>query len=296
LRRRFGEAVAKYGIGARAAVTDKHRGLRDRSIMETARGMAGRITARRGLGDKLTARLDAAGVPMSPDEWLLVCVGVTVGTCMLVALLFRNPLVGVLVGIVAGLVGPRTFLSLKAGRRKNAFLTDLPEALQLMAGGMSSGYSLPQAVDSVVRLGNGVIAEEFGRALAQARLGTPVEDALDQVADRLGSKDLGWVVMAIRIQRRVGGNLSEVLLQVGETIRERAWLRRHVQGLSAEGRLSAYILGALPIVMGGYMFLVRRDYIRPLYTKPIGLVMLSGAATLLIIGALWMRKLVKVEL
>jgi tight adherence protein B len=123
-----------------------------------------------------------------------------------------------------------------------------------------------------------------------------VEEALDDVADRLGSVDFRWTVMAIRVQREVGGNLAEVLLQVAETIRERGWLRRHVKALSAEGRLSGVILAALPVVVAGYMFLVRRDYVGVLITEPLGLVMLAAGVVMLGIGMLWMNKIAKVEL
>jgi tight adherence protein B len=106
---------------------------------------------------------------------------------------------------------------------------------------------------------------------------------------------LRWTVIAIRIQREVGGNLAEVLGNTVETMRERAQLRRHIRALSAEGRLSAYILVSLPIMVGGWLFLTRRAYVRPLYTTPLGLSMLTFAAVLIVAGALWMRKMVRVE-
>jgi tight adherence protein B len=184
----------------------------------------------------------------------------------------------------------------RASRRVARFGSDLPDALQLIASGLSSGYSLPQALDSVVRLGQGPVAVEVGRALARPRLGTPMEDALEQAADRMDSVDFRWVVMAIRVQREVGGNLADVLLQVAETIRERAWLRRHVKALSAEGRLSGVILAALPVVIGGYLFLVRPEYVGRLVTEPLGLVMLGVGVVMLGIGLFWMNKITKVEL
>ena len=101
--------------------------------------------------------------------------------------------------------------------------------------------------------------------------------------------------MAIRIQRTVGGNLVEVLRNTVGTMRERAQLRGHVRALSAEGRLSAYILVALPVLVGAWLFLARPSYVRPLYTTAFGLVMLVGAVVLVVLGALWMRKLIKVE-
>jgi tight adherence protein B len=186
-------------------------------------------------------------------------------------------------------------LSIRIGRRRAAFGEQLPDVLQLIAGSLQSGFSLPQAVDAVVREGSQPAASEFSRALVEARLGADLEDALNRVADRMNSTDLRWTVMAIRIQREVGGNLAEVLRTTVGTMRERAYLRRQVSSLSAEGRLSAYVLIALPLLIGGWFFYSDPSYMRPLYTTLIGLVMLVGSVVLILVGAFWMRRLIKIE-
>jgi len=132
--------------------------------------------------------------------------------------------------------------------------------------------------------------------LAEHRLGVPMEDALDAVAARTGSTDFEWAVMAIRIQRQVGGNLAELLETVAGTIREREYLRRQVGALSAEGKLSAIVLGALPPLFLVFLLVTRRAYIAPLYSDPRGLIMLVGAALWLALGIFWMSKLVKVAI
>ncbi|MHA6794914.1 VWA domain-containing protein [Pseudonocardia bannensis] len=294
-RRRVQKLVARYGAEGRGPASPSN-GLRDGALREGALELAERVVARRGIGERLAARLDRAAVAWRPNEWLLLCVAVGLAATAVLGLLLGSPSAGIVLGAPVGWLGPRLFLSVRASRRLAAFGTDLPDALQLVASGLSSGYSLPQALDSVVRLGDGPIAVEVGRALAQSRLGTPVEDALEQVADRMDSVDFRWVVMAIRVQREVGGNLADVLLQVAETIRERAWLRRHVKALSAEGRLSGVILAALPPVIGGYMYLVRPEYAGALVTEPLGLVMLAAGAVMLVIGMIAMNKIAKVEL
>ena len=298
-RRRVQKLVARYAtVGLRAAPSGRTEGERrqDGSLREGALKLADRVAARRGIGERLALRLDRAAVAWQPNEWILLCGSLGVGAAVLASLLTGSLLVGPPAGVVAGWLGPRTFLSVRAGRRAAVFGAELPDALQLVASGLSSGYSLLQAFDSVVRLGKGPVAVEVGRALAQSRLGTPLEDALEQVADRVGSVDFGWVVMAIRVQREVGGNLADVLLQVAGTIRERAWLRRHVKALSAEGRLSGVILAALPVVIGGYLLLVRPEYVGRLVTTPLGLVMLTAGTVMLGLGMVWMNKIAKVEL
>jgi tight adherence protein B len=222
-------------------------------------------------------------------------VGIAIGLGFLFLLLSGGGFLATLVGLIAGVLLPFTYLVIKESRRSGAFLAQLPDTLQLLAGSLSAGYSLPQAVDTVVREGGQPIAGEFQKAIIESRLGVPIEDALDGIAERMRSKDFAWIVMAVRIQREVGGNLAQVLSTVSQTLRERERLRRQVKVLSAEGRLSAWILGLLPIVFAIYLLLVRRNYIRPMYTTAMGYVMLVVWAILAVIGVLWLRRAVKVE-
>lgn len=297
-RRQLRELVANYTqvrVREHSDASGDEDSLRTK-ITRFALAITARVASWRNVGTNLGRQLERAAIPLQPNEWLLICSAIAIVVMVLGAVLTGVLWAAALVGIVIGATAPHAFLSFKASRRRTAFVNDLPDALQLVSSSLTSGYSLPQALDSVVRLGDGPTAEEFGRALVQARLGTPVEDALDEAADRMECTDMHWAVMAIRIQHQVGGNLSEVLGQVAETIRERGRLARHVRGLTAEGRLSAWILSSLPVVLGGFMFLTRRDYIRPLYTETTGQLLLAGGATMMLAGVLLMRKLVKVEL
>ena len=164
-----------------------------------------------------------------------------------------------------------------------------------MSGSLSAGLSLAQSIDTIVREGSEPIAGEFRRVVIETRLGVPLEDSMDGVAERMQSRDFEWVVMAIRIQREVGGNLAELLLTVAATLRERDYLRRHVRALSAEGRLSGYILGGLPPGFLLYLTLSKPDYVHPMYSTPIGWILLIVIAVLLGVGVFWMSKVAKVE-
>jgi tight adherence protein B len=197
-------------------------------------------------------------------------------------------------GLARGLVVPRLVRSVRQQRRSNAFLAQQPDTLQLLAGSLQAGYSLPQALDTVIREGEPPMSTEFNRALIETRLGMPIDEALEGIATRLLSQDFGWVVMAIRIQREVGGNLAELLGTVAETLRERERLRRQVQVLSAEGRLSGWVLGALPVVFALYLVVARPEYLAQMFT-PLGYLMLATAVVLLTVGGLWMVRAVKVE-
>jgi Flp pilus assembly protein TadB len=245
---------------------------------------------------RLAGRLEVAAVTRKPAEWVLLggCVAVVITAA--VSVLTGSVIIGVLVGALAGWLGMRMLLSFLIRRRRGAFAEQLPDVLQLLASSLRSGFSLLQALDAVVREAAQPAGAEFGRALAEGRLGADLEDCLETIADRMGSEDLRWTVMAIRIQRGIGGNLAEVLTTTVTTIRERGYLRRQVQALSADGRLSAYILIALPVVIGGFLFLARRSYMRPLYTTHMGEIMLVGAIVLEAIGTALMRQIIKVEI
>ncbi len=264
-------------------------------VARSAVELAGRVVDRRDFEATLALRLEAAGMPLRAAEWMLIHVGIAVGSAIVLLLVSGGGLLPTLLGLVAGLVVPWVYLLVKESRRTSAFLAQLPDTLQLLAGSLSAGYSVPQAMDTVVREGQQPITGEFNRALVEARLGVAMEEALEGVAERMKSKDFAWVVMAIRIQREVGGNLAELLSTVSGTLREREALRRQVKVLSAEGRLSAWILGLLPPAFALYLALARPSYLKPLISEPMGLLLLSFGLVLLAVGGLWMRKAVRVE-
>jgi len=247
--------------------------------------------AQRRLGE----RLDLAAVGRKPAEWTLLggCLGLVLAAALSLATSYV--LVGVLGGALLAWLGMRIWLNVMIQRRRAAFAEQLPDLLQLIASSLKSGFSLLQALDAVVREGAQPAAAEFSRALSEARLGADLEDCMDTIANRMDSSDLRWTVMAIRIQRGIGGNLAEVLTTIAGTIRERGFLRRQVRALSAEGRLSAYILVALPVLVGLWLFTSDRTYMRPLYTTHVGLLMLGGAVLLVVVGSLWMRKMIQLE-
>ncbi|WP_182375867.1 type II secretion system F family protein [Nocardioides sp. WS12] len=256
---------------------------------------AGVLERNSGLNDRLTRKLGAAGSEFKPSEWLLVHVGVVFAAGLLGLLVGKGNIIVGLVFMIIGIFLPPLYLRFMAGRRRRAFDNGLPEVLQLISGALSAGLSLAQAVDTVVREGPEPIASEFKRVLVEARIGVALEDAFDGVAARFNSKDFAWAVMAIRIQRQVGGNLAELLTTVAATMRERQYLRRHVRGLSAEGRLSAMILCGLPPVFALYLFVTNPTFLEPLYSDLRGIIVSSAGVLWLAIGVFWMSRMVKVE-
>jgi tight adherence protein B len=245
------------------------------------------------LETRISQRLTGAGSALTAAEWVLIHAGVAVGSA-LIGFLFGGGVLAV-AGLLLGFLLPWVYLKFRHRRRLSKFNANLAQSLGLMAGGLQAGLSLPQAVDTVVREGTEPIAGEFRRALVEQRLGIDITDALEGVGERMESQDFSWVVMAIRIQREVGGNLAEILHTVSDTLREREYLRRQVKALSAEGRMSAWILGGLPVGMFIYLLVGNPDYVRPLYTTGMGWMMLGAAGFLLGLGSFAMAKLAKVE-
>ena len=287
------EAYTRQGAKKLAAA---NREVEASSMTQQAVAVAESVLeGQKGLEVALGLRLEAAGLALKPAEWLLIHAGVALGLGILSLLLGGGNLLYMLLGLVLGVAMPWLFLSFKRKRRVTAFNNQLADTLQLMAGSLSAGLSLAQSVDTVVREGNDPMAGEFRRALVETRLGIEIEDALTGVAERMQSVDFEWVVMAIRIQREVGGNLSELLKKVAETIREREYLERQVKTLSAEGRLSVWILGGLPPGFMLYLFMANPTYLHPMYTTPLGWAMLTVMSVLLTAGIFWMKKVVKVD-
>ncbi|MFZ1288169.1 MAG: type II secretion system F family protein, partial [Candidatus Phosphoribacter sp.] len=255
--------------------------------------MAGRASTSRTM-----ALLQRADLPWRPGEWAMLrvvalCVGGVIGL-----VLFRDgwiALVGIIVGLLAGLLLPAVGLRFLARRRSTQCERQLPDILMLIASSLSTGFSLPQSLDAVARDVADPAAKEFARVMAETRIGAEIEDALERMALRMDSDNMRWTAMAIRIQRQVGGNLAETLRTAAATLREREYLRRHVRGLSAEGRLSAYLLVALPILLFIYEVNVNRDYISLLWTTTLGWALTAGSVVMMSIGILWMNKAVKVE-
>ena len=270
---------------------------------EAVQGQAGQVTdvaekvlhANKNLESRIAERLDGAGNPFKPAEWVLVHLAVFLGAGAVGMLLGAGDMVIGVLFLVLGAVGPWMYLGFKRKRRRKAFERGLPDTLQLMSGSLAAGLSLAQSVDTIVREGQEPIATEFRRVLVETRLGISLDDALEGVSQRFDSKDFAWVVMAIRIQRQVGGNLAELLDTVSATMREREYMRRQVSALAAEGKLSAWVLGGLPPGFLMFLLVTKRDYIMPMFTEPMGWMMLAGAGMLLGVGAFWMSRLVKVE-
>lgn len=237
--------------------------------------------------------LDRAGLKMGPAEFIIF-VGAAALVALALGLLAGGPVAGVMLAGLA-VVAAVIAVTVRSDRRKAAFAEQLDDILTLLASNLRAGHSLPQALDSLTGDIEEPASSEIIRAVTQVRVGRDLTEALSDVAERMDSDDFRWITQAIAIHRQVGGNLAEVLDTVANTIRERGQVRRQVASLSAEGRLSAYVLIALPFFVVLFLSLVNPGYLAVFTSTAIGWVMLAMAAVLLVVGIFWLRATVKVE-
>jgi tight adherence protein B len=253
-----------------------------------------RFADSRGFSGRLDAELEAAAVSLRSGEFVVVTVAAAFGGMILGFVILGSPWLALGVGAVCAL-GPTAMLKVTLGRREEKLREQLPDVLTIMASSLRAGHSFLQALDTTAKEIAQPAATEFQRVVAEIRLGRSAEDALGALAERVGSADFKWAVLAVNIQREVGGNLAEILDNVSDTLRERATMRRQVRVLTSEGRLSAWVLALMPFAIALYMFAVNRAYIMLLFTTKVGFMMLGGAALLLTVGILWMRKIVDID-
>lgn len=251
-----------------------------------------KVLRKRGRLSSGAELLERAGMTTAFPDYVLVVGLVTLGAAVLGALL-GGPLLAVLAVLVVPL-GARLYLSFKTSRRQAAFADQLDDALQLMASSLRAGHSVLRAIDAVSQEAASPMAEEFARIVTETRMGRDLGASLDEVGERMQSDDFAWIAQAIAIQREVGGNLAEVLDAVGHTIRERNAIRRQVKALSAEGKLSAVVLMALPFGITVFIWMSNPGYLSGFTSSPIGYGMIAMAVLLLLAGGLWLKKMVKV--
>jgi tight adherence protein B len=293
------ETIERYVNPTTSVQMSGSSGLSATNLSANLVNLGEKVMEGRESTSKTMALIEKADLPLRAGEWWVLRIVAVVVTTAAVMLLLRGgtvmTVVSMVLGIGAGIFLPSFVLKFLAKRRCKKFESQLPDVLTLVASSLSTGFSLLQALDAVAKDAAEPAAKEFGRALAETRIGADISESLERMADRTGSTNMKWTTMAIRIQREVGGNLAETLRTTATTLREREALQRHVKALSAEGRLSAYILIALPIGIFLYTMQTNREYVELLWTRPLGLAMLVAGIISLGVGVFWMRKVVEVE-
>jgi tight adherence protein B len=235
--------------------------------------------------------LERADLPLRTVEFLYITVGtgLFVGLVAAVAAL-TTPLI--LLSLVGGAFLPFVFVWFKANRRSRAIEDSLPDLLITVAASLKAGHSFRQGIQNVVDEGQGPAAKEFKRVLTETRLGRPMDEALDEMAERVGSKNLEFVITAVTIQRQVGGSLAGLFDMVAEAVRNRQQFARKIRSLTAMGRMSAYVLCGLPFFLAGFLSLINPSYMAPLFHTHAGHTLCLISLVQMAIGSLMLKKIV----
>jgi tight adherence protein B len=266
-----------------------------------------KVVEQRDFGANLARDIARADLRLKPSEFLLIWAGSTVGIPLVMILLsplipaFGSPLLW-LVGGFVGFLLPRFWLARRRNSRLGAFNKMLPDTITLIANALRAGSSFLQAIELVVRESRPPISTEFARVIREVNLGLPFDQALDNMVRRVRSDDLELMATAISIQHQVGGNLAEILDSIAYTIRERVRIKGEIRTLTAQQRMSGYVVGFLPIGLAGFLFIAAPGFMQPMFSNPpeilglpAGVVILIFGGFMMFMGFMFIRRIVDIE-
>jgi tight adherence protein B len=282
-------------------------GLGDILAQSVALARLNRVVEQRDFGANLARDIARADLKLKPGEFMAIWAGVIVGVPLLfmtLGVVFK-PLatpIALIIGLIVGFFLPRMWLGRRRASRLNAFNKQLPDTITLIANALRAGSSFLQAIEMVVREAQPPVTIEFGRVVREVNLGLAFDVALENMVRRVRSDDLELMATAIAIQHQVGGNLAEILDSIAFTIRERVRIKGEIRTLTAQQRLSGYVVAGMPIGLMGLLFVIAPDFMKPMFENPPGIAGLPAGMIVLAIGGFFMfigfmliRRIVAIE-
>jgi tight adherence protein B len=258
-------------------------------MMERAGAFAERAIGKTNRGGELRTRLVRSGSKLKVGEFVAITGLWSVVVGVLGLSLTRSVLTALVLALAVPLVA-NARLKAKNKKRLIKLESQLPGVLQLLAGSLDSGSSLLLAMELAGEEGDPPLSIELGRVVAESQVGRPLLESLEAMAERVDSRDISWTVEAIRIQHQTGGRLADTLRVLADFMHVRLEVRGEIRALSAEARISGKILIGMPLAIGAFLFLTRREYVQPLLTTGLGRLMLGGAVVGVLIGHFIMRR------
>jgi tight adherence protein B len=301
--------LQRYASAAPAETDEKKQRQNLGDLIQGSAAMASlnRVVERRDWGANMARELARADLALRPSEFLTIWAGAIVGVPLLMFLLgpfvetFGNPLAWI-VGAVIGLVGPRLWLKRRQAARLRAFNDALADTITLLANSLRAGSSFLQSIDMVVKESEPPISTEFARVIREVNLGLTLEQALANMNRRVKSDDLDLLTTAIIIQSQVGGNLAEILDSIAFTIRERVRIKGEIRTLTAQGRMSGWVVGCMPVALIAIIMVVAPSFMEPMFRSPpellgvpFGMVLLGVGGVSMVIGFVLIRRIVDIE-
>lgn len=302
--------LERYASGRQESAKPASTGqgpISDLIAQSSAIAALNRVVEQRDFGANISRELARADLKLKVSEYLFIWAGAIVGIPigMFVFGFFfpalHNPIV-LLIGVVLGFFAPRFYVKRRQGGRLNSFNKQLPDTITLLANALRAGSSFLQAIELVVRESRPPISTEFQRVIREVNLGLPFEQALENMVRRVESEDLDLMATAISIQYQVGGNLAEILDSIAYTIRERVRIKGEIRTLTAQQRISGYVVAFLPIGLAGFLFIIAPSFMEPMFDPavnvsgiPTGIILIGVGLTMMFIGFMFIRKIVDIE-
>lgn len=249
----------------------------------------------RGFAQNISTELARANLRITVGEYIILTITSILGTGLIAyVIMHRNPILS-LGGLVLGFFLPRFYVKYRQSKRLKDFNSQLGDAINLLANGLRSGYSLLQAMDAVAHEMPPPMSEEFQRVVREIGLGLSNERAMNNMLRRIPSDDLDLMITAINVQHEVGGNLAEILETISHTIRERIRIKGEIRVLTAQGMISGYVISFLPVGLGLILFAMNPDYMGAMFQEPCGWAMIAVGTITTTIGYIAIRKIVNIE-
>jgi tight adherence protein B len=239
--------------------------------------------------------LQQAGLSWSLQTLFILSIGAAVGLGSMTLIATRSFAIAVIATAVGAML-PSMYVRRRRTKRFNAFEEFLPECIDLVGRALRAGHPLSSGFKMAADDGPEPVAGEFRRVFEEQRFGLPVQDSLLSMADRINLVDVRILVTAILIQREVGGNLAEILDNLAAVVRDRFTIRRQVRVYTAQGRMTGYLLSALPIIIFSILYMLNPEYMSILFTDPVGKILIAIALSMQLLGFLWIRKIIKIEI
>jgi tight adherence protein B len=301
------ERYASAGGGKKKGAGAGQGPISDLIAQSQALANLNKVVEGRDFGANLSREIARADLKLKPSEFLFIWAGSIIGVPVLMIIFgfffkaLQSP-IALLVGAMVGFLLPRFWLNRRKGGRLNSFNKQLPDTITLIANALRAGSSFLQAIELVVRESRPPVSVEFGRVIREVNLGLPFDQALENMVRRVRSDDLELMATAISVQHQVGGNLAEILDSIAYTIRERVRIKGEIRTLTAQQRLSGYVVGMLPIGLAGFLFVAAPGFMDPMFFNPPGIAGLPAGVIILVFGGIMMfigfmfiRRIVDIE-
>jgi tight adherence protein B len=303
------ERLERYAAGVRTAdgAAGGQGGIGELVAKSAALAQLNKVVEKRDFGANLLRDLGAADLKLKPSEYLAIWAGSALGIPIVLFLIgfvvksFQHPIV-LLIGLIIGFMAPRFWLNHRKSSRLKAFNKQLPDTVTLIANALRAGSSFLQAIELVVRESRPPISTEFGRVIREVNLGLPFDLALENMVRRVKSEDFELMATAIAIQHQVGGNLAEILDSIAFTIRERIRIKGEIRTLTAQQRMSGYVVGGLPFFLALFIFLAAPTFFNPMFVAPpdvlgipLGVILFAIALAAMGAGFYFLRRIVDIE-